>query len=361
MEKVFNAAFIGCGGIARKKHLPVCKADEHIRIAALYNRSKTAAEECRAQFGGEKTYIADSAEQIFADNNIDLVFIATANDSHCELAVKALESGKHVICEKPMAMNYTQAVKMYEVSVSSGKLLHISYQNRYSQQARYTKRLIDEGFTGHIYCVKAHAIRRRAVPGWGRFTDKTVQGGGALIDIGSHAIDLALYLSGCTEAKYAVGCTYDLIGKAGSEANYWGAWETEKFTVEDSAFGFVRLDKNVSLSVEASYAMNVSEEKEAVVDIYGEKGGIELKGDGSVVQIEERAGKMTVSTDKIQLTSRVTLPESSPDPFELEHAAYMKLLLDGNFSDPALKQAMTVSQIVDGIYLSSEKGVPIIF
>ena len=361
MENVFNAAFIGCGAIARKKHLPVCKADEHIRIRALYNRSKKAAEECRAQFGGEETYIAYSAEQIFADNNIDLVFIATANDSHCELAVKALESGKHVVCEKPMAINYTQAVKMYEASLSSGKLLHISYQNRYSQQARYAKRLIDEGFTGQIYCVKAHAIRRRAVPSWGRFTDKTVQGGGALIDIGSHAIDLALYLSGCTEAKYAVGCTYDLIGKAGSEANYWGAWETEKFTVEDSAFGFVRLDKNVSLSVEASYAMNVSEEKEAVVDIYGEKGGIELKGDGSVVLVEEHGGKMTVSTDKIQLTSRVTPPESSPIPFELEHASYMKLLLDGNFSDPALKQAMTVSQIVDGIYLSAEKGIPIVF
>lgn len=360
MDKIFNAAFIGCGGIARKKHLPVCRADEHIRIAVLYNRTRSAAEECKALFGDESTYIANSADEIFADESIDLVFIATANDSHYELTIKALDSGKHVICEKPMALNYTQALEMYNASVRSGKLLHISYQNRYSAQVCYVKRLIDEGFTGEIYHLKAHALRRRGVPGWGSFTNREVQGGGPLIDIGSHAIDLALYLSGCTKALYAVGCTYDLIGKTGSEANYWGAWDTEKFTVEDSAFGFVRLDKNVSLSVEASYAMNVSEEKEAVVDIYGVKGGIELKGDGSVVLIEERGGKITVSTDKIQLTQRVTPPKGTVNSFELEHSAYMKLLLEGNFKDPALEQAVTVSGIVDAIYRSSETKQPII-
>ena len=195
MDSVLNAAVIGCGAIARKKHIPLAAANSHVHIKALCSRSRAPAEVCKAEFGCADAAVYGNAEDVFARDDIDLVFLCTPNDTHADYAVRAMESGKHVICEKPMASRLTDAERMWASSQRCGKMLHISYQNRYTDQALYTKRLIDEGILGDIYYAKAYALRRRAVPTWGAAGRKT-QGGGPLMDIGSHAIDLALWLSG---------------------------------------------------------------------------------------------------------------------------------------------------------------------
>ena len=276
MDSVLNAAVIGCGAIARKKHIPLAAANPHVHIKALCSRSRAPAEVCKAEFGCADAAVYGNAEDVFARDDIDLVFLCTPNDTHADYAVRAMESGKHVICEKPMASRLTDAERMWASSQRCGKMLHISYQNRYTDQALYAKRLIDEGILGDIYYAKAYALRRRAVPTWGAAGRKT-QGGGPLMDIGSHAIDLALWLSGCFAPEYAMGTAYDRIGRRGSAANHWGSWDPEGYEVEDLAVGLVRMKNGMTLSIEASYALNVVEEKEASVDLFGTAAGLELR------------------------------------------------------------------------------------
>lgn len=360
MDSVLNAAFIGCGAIARKKHLPLAAQDPHLHIRALYNPTRSTAESCKAQFGSGDTLVAGSPDEIFARDDIDVVFISSPNHTHADYTIAALQSGKSVICEKPMALTSRQADAMLEASLRHGRLLHVSYQNRYTAQAQYAKRLAEEGFLSEIYYAKAYALRRRAVPTWGNFLNAEQQGGGPLMDIGSHAIDLALWLTDCFEPLYAAGTAYDLIGKRGSDANLWGSWDVEKFTIEDCALGFVVMKNGMTLSVESAYAMNIAEEKEASVDLYGAGGGLELREKNGLTLIHEMGGKMCVTTNEIQESFRSLTPKDrAMNASQREHEAFMKLLLAGETVDPGAAQAAVVARIVEALYTSARSQKPV--
>ena len=362
MKSSLNAAFIGCGAIAQKKHLPLAAENPCLHIKALYNPTRSVAENCKTVFGNPDTAIAGSADEIFARDDIDVVFISSPNYTHADYTIAALQSGKSVICEKPMAMTSEQAQSMLDASIRHGRLLHVSYQNRYTYQAQYAKRLVEDGFLSKIYYAKAYALRRRAVPTWGITTNKTLQGGGPLIDIGSHAIDLALWLADCYEPLYAAGTAYSEIARKGSEANFWGPWDTEKNTVEDCALGFVVMKNGMTLSVESSYAMNIREEKEASVDLYGTAGGLELRQQDGLTLVHELGGKMCISTNTLQETPRSLTPENrSMTASQREHNEIMKLLLDGKTFDPGAAQAVVVTKIVEALYASAERKCPVMF
>lgn len=360
MDSVLNAAVIGCGAIAQKKHLPLAAENPHLHIQALCSRTRATAELCKAAFGCKDAVICQDAQEVISREDIDLIFLCTPNDAHARDAVSALESGKHVICEKPMASCLEDAQKMWEASVRCGKMLHISYQNRYTDQALYAKRLIEEGVLQDIYYAKAYALRRRAVPTWGAAGCRS-QGGGPLIDIGSHAIDLALWLCDCFEPEYVMGSAYDRIARKGSPANAWGAWEPTKYEVEDLAVGLVRMKNGMTLSVEASYALNTTEEKEASVDLFGTTAGLELRQSDGVAVVQELGNRMVISRTDIQHTLRSLTPgKLSESPSRREHNAVISMLLDGACADPAAEQALTVARIVDGIYRSASAGCGIL-
>ena len=362
MDSVLNAAFIGCGAIAQKKHLPLAKKDSRLHIKKLYNRSKNAADACKEEFGSDDTVVAECVEEIWDDDNIDIVFIGTPNDTHAEYSIDALKSGKHVICEKPMAITSSDAKKMIDASRKYGKMLHISYQNHYTNQAQYAKRLFEEGVISDIYYAKAYAIRRRAFPTWGAAGDKAVQGGGPLMDIGSHAIDLALWLTGNVRPVYAAGTAHHQLVKRGSEANLWGNWDSEKIETEDLALGFVVMENGMTLSVEASYALNVEEEKEASLDLFGANAGLKLREKDGVTFIHEMGGKMCITTNEIQESYRSLTPKDcTMSASEREHEEFMKQLMDGKIYDPTVEEAYVTAQIVEGIYRSAEQGKPIYF
>lgn len=362
MELVFNAAFIGCGAVAQKKHLPISKADSHIHIKMLFDRNIRTAEYCKAEFGSEDTVVAKDVEEIFASSKIDLVFIGTPNNTHAKYSVAALESGKHVICEKPMAITSDEARYMLEASRKNKKMLHISYQNRYTKQAQYAKRLFEEGVISDIYYVKAYALRRRALPTWGTCLDRNVQGGGPLIDIGSHSIDLALWLSGCKSPRYAAGMTYRQIAKQGSRANLWGEWDVNKISIEDSAFGFVMMENGMTLSVETSYALNTDKEFEASVDLFGADAGLVLREKEGITLIHETGGRMCATSDRLDESHRSLTPRGSVmTPAEAEHEDFMRWLLEGKDYDPGAEQAFLTVQIIEGIYRSAKQGIPFYF
>ena len=156
------------------------------------------------------------------------------------------------MCEKPMAKTAADARRMLEAARRSGKKLTIAYQNRFRADSEYLKAACRRGDLGEIYFAKAHAIRRRAVPTWGVFLNEEEQGGGPLIDIGTHALDLTLWMIDNYKPKTVVGTTYRKLADQRNTANAWGDWDPEGFTVEDSAFGFVVMENGTTIILESA-------------------------------------------------------------------------------------------------------------
>jgi predicted dehydrogenase len=191
--------------------------------------------------------------------------------------VDALDAGKHVMCEKPMAKTSKEAMEMVEAAKKNKKLLTIGYQNRQNPENQYLKQVINRGDLGEIYFAKAHAIRRRAVPTWGVFLNEEEQGGGPLIDIGTHALDLTLWLMDNYKPKSVTGSVYKKLGGRSGCGNAWGDWDAKKFTVEDSAFGFITMEDGATIILESSWALNTLDVGEAQTTLCGTKAGADTR------------------------------------------------------------------------------------
>ncbi len=232
--------------------------------------------------------VYEDYRQLIARKDIEVVHVCTPNSSHSEITVAALHAGKHVMCEKPMAKTSAEAKAMLDAAKATGKKLTIGYQNRFRSDSQFIKSLCDKGELGDIYLGKAFATRRRGVPIWGVFMNKELQGGGPLIDLGTHALDLTLWMMNNYEPVSALGSTYDMIGKMGSPANGMGAWDPAKYEVEDSAFGMVKFKNGATVVLEASWAINMIVANEAMTMLMGTKAGADMfPASGPIVRVAD--------------------------------------------------------------------------
>ena len=191
---IVRVGIIGCGGIANGKHLPSLHKLKNVALVAFCDIVLERAEKAKAKYGTPDAMVTPDYRVLLDDPTIDVVHVLTPNRWHSEITVAALEAGKHVMCEKPMAINSLEAKKMLDAAERCGKKLSIGYQSRHRPDSLYLKKEVEDGTFGDIYYAKATAIRRRAVPTWGVFLDEYAQGGGPLIDIGTHALDLTLWM-----------------------------------------------------------------------------------------------------------------------------------------------------------------------
>lgn len=349
-----NVGIIGCGGIAFGKHMPSLKKLPDVRLVAFCDIDREKAERAAKEFGESSSKTYTDYQELLKDKSIDVVHVCTPNNTHAEITIAALESGKHVMCEKPMAKTYAEAKAMVEAAKRTGKKLTIGYQNRFRQDSQYLHKLCREGILGDIYFAKGLAIRRRAVPTWGVFLDEEKQGGGPLIDIGTHALDLTLWMMGNYEPKIVLGTTYHKLGKKANAANAWGPWDPEKFTVEDSAFGFIVMKNGATIILESSWALNTLEVDEAKCLLSGTEGGADMK-DGLRIN-GERFGEL--------YTTRVDLDGGGVDFYEgkAESAADLeaRLWIESIIHDtePVVKpeEALVVTRILEAIYQSAKTG-----
>ena len=175
MERIVKLGIIGCGGIANSKHMPALKKMEDVEMVAFCDIIEERAKKAAEEFGvpGAKYYT--DYKELLKDESIEVVHVCTPNREHSFITVDALEAGKHVMCEKPMAINTEEAQKMLDAARRTGKMLTIGYQNRYRPDSQYLKKACEAGELGEIYYAKAHAIRRRAVPTWGVFLNEHEQ------------------------------------------------------------------------------------------------------------------------------------------------------------------------------------------
>lgn len=267
---------VGCGFIANRKHLPMMTQHEDVEVVAFCDIILERAIASAKQFGTPDAKVYEDYRDLVAREDIDVVHVCTPNSSHSEITIAALQSGKHVMCEKPMAKTSAEAKAMLDAAHATGKKLTIGYQNRFRSDSQFIKSLCDRGELGEIYLGKAFACRRRGVPIWGVFMNKELQGGGPLIDLGTHALDLTLWMMNNYEPVSALGATFDKIAKLGSPANGMGPWDPEKYEVEDSAFGMVKFRNGATVILEASWALNMIVANEAMTMLMGTKAGVDM-------------------------------------------------------------------------------------
>ncbi len=357
----FRVAVIGCGGIANGKHLPSLRLVPDVELIAFCDIIVERAQKAAEQYGVAGARVYEDYKELLEKEKPDVVHVCTPNRAHCEISVAALEAGCHVMCEKPMAINEADARKMLEAAKRTGKKLTIGYQNRYRADSQFLKEECEKGTFGEIYYAKAHAIRRRAVPTWGVFLNEYEQGGGPLVDIGTHALDLTLWMMDNYKPKYCVGTKYrKLADQKGGTGNAWGDWDPEKFTVEDSCFGFVVMENGATIVLESSWALNSLDVREAQTTLCGTLAGADMV-DGLRIN-GVRNGRQYVLRPSFSAGGVAFYEGDSGNKPEVFEAFQWYNALKNN-TDPCVlpEQAYTVSAILDGIYKSANSGKPFFF
>lgn len=354
MEKV-RIGIIGCGGIANGKHMPSLSKLKNVEMVAFCDIVEERALQAKSKYGTPDAAVYTDYKKLLEDKTIDVVHVCTPNRSHSFITVDALEAGKHVMCEKPMAINSEEAKKMLDAAARTGKKLTIGYQTRQSAGAQYLKAEAMAGTFGDIYYAKATALRRRAVPTWGVFLNEYEQGGGSLIDIGTHSLDLTLWIMNNYKPKYCLGTSYHKLNKDTNQGNAWGNWDPDKFTVEDSAFGFIVMENGATINLESSWALNMIDCREATTLVCGTLGGGDLHDGVRINGIRNNAQyilKPTLNPAGAAFYEGV----NTGDPAQMEAAQWIDSIV--NDHDPCVlpEQAYTVTRILEGIYVSSQTG-----
>ena len=343
---------IGFGGIATGAHAPgYRRISDQCEILAV---ADILPERC-AVATGEKWNIPlafEDYKKLLEIDEIDAVSVCTPNYVHMQPTLDALAAGKHVLCEKPMAINADEAKRMLEGAKNAGKKLQIGYNMRFSAGAQGLKRAMDAGVLGEVYHAQARAMRRRGVPGWGVFIDKEKQGGGPLIDIGVHITDMTLWLMGHPKPVAASGKTFTKFGTKPGVVGMMGKWDHTKYTVEDFAVALIRFEDGRTMNLTSSFIANLDKER-FDTHLFGTGAGAFLDANASQFTLyREEFGTLTDSTPG-------WLPRVESSHGE-EIKMFVKAVRDGvepeSLGAASGEQALMVTQIMDAIYASSEQN-----
>ena len=340
--KTLNIGIIGTGGIGSGIHCPAVKAQPDVKLLAVCDTREEVVREVAEKF--EVPHVFTDYEKLLEMGEIDAVHVCTPNIFHMPPTVAALNAGKHVLVEKPIARNAVEGAKMVEAARKTGKKLMVAHNMRFTAESQYLKRVIDAGELGEIYFGRVWALRRRGIPGWGVFIDKEQQGGGPLIDIGVHVVDLALFLMGHPKPTSASGTAFTKIGNTPGHIGKWGPWDHTEYTVEDYAAGFIRLDNGASIALESSFAANLGQESLNVA-LMGTRGG----ADTSPLKVYgESNGALTDTTPAF-------IPEDGTS-YEAEARAFYDCIANDTQPPVTGEQALNVMKILDALYESSDEG-----
>jgi predicted dehydrogenase len=355
MARVIRIGIIGCGGIANGKHMPSLSKVADCEMVAFCDIVVERAEKAAKTYGTPDAKVYEDYKELLKDPEIEVVHVCTPNRSHSFITVDALEAGKHVMCEKPMAINSAEAQKMLDAAKRTGKKLTIGYQNRFRDDSLFLKKEAEDGTFGDMYYAKATALRRRAVPTWGVFLNEYEQGGGPLIDIGTHALDLTLWTLNNYKPKYCVGTTYHKLNNDTNQGNAWGNWDPDKFTVEDSAFGFVVMENGATIVLESAWALNTLDVREAVTSICGTLAGADMMSGLRINGI--RQGRQYVMEPSFK-AGGAAFNEGKKGESAADREARMWIEAVRNDTQPLTlpEQAYCVTRILEGIYESAKTG-----
>jgi predicted dehydrogenase len=350
----FSIGLIGAGSIARL-HAEQARA-VGTRVAGAYDVEPERARALTALHDGARP--AASLAELLGRSDVDAVVVAAPNDVHGELALAAMRAGKAVLLEKPMATSLAECDDLVAAAAAPSARLQVNFVTRRAPAVEAVRRFIDAGRLGRIYHVRAQWYRRRGIPGLGGwFTTKARAGGGVLIDIGVHMIDLVLHLTGRPAAQRVSGACTSVFGRPIPAYTFTEMWAGPvraegTFDVEDGASAFVRFDGGLTMQIGVSWAANVVEaDVPCAVTLLGEKAGVHFDPWGKTLTIAGEQDRAIVDV-RPQLASGETWVSA----WQRQHELFRDVARGARAPEATAAHGRAVQAIIDGIYRSSDAG-----
>ncbi len=339
-------------GYAGEQHLKNFARMPNVEAVALAGLEEERLRELGERYGVHELH--RSWEELVARDDLDVVSIGAPNHLHAPIAVAALEGGRHVLCEKPLARTGAEAAGIVEAARRADRAVHIAFTQRERGDVQALKRHIDEGNLGRIYHAKATWMRRNGIPGMGGwFTSKEMAGGGPLIDLGVHMVDMALFLMGDPTVESVSCATYAELGPQGR-----GGWVgnglmtgENPYEVEDLATAFIRLSGGATLNLETGWAVYRESSDDFGVTLYGTDGGAEMK-----VRNYGTADTVRIYTDVAGVPA-VVAPEI--EPREGHYAVvrrFVEAIRGGDWKGQYGEDGLDRARIIDACYASALEG-----
>jgi predicted dehydrogenase len=343
--KKFRIAFIGCGGISQT-HLGAFATmpDVEVVAGADINPARLKVMEDKWKI----TQLYSDWKKMLKEVKPDGVSVCTPNGLHYQPTVDSLNAGAHVLVEKPMALDPAQCKKMIETAAKNKKKLSVGFQYRYHPNTDFITRARDAGEFGNVMFVKCQALRRRGIPNWGVFGQKEMQGGGPMIDIAVHVIEMAHYVMGSPKPVAASGNTWTYLGNKKSDVtSMWPNWDYKTYTVEDMAIGQIRFENGAILQVEASFAAHIEKDIWNFT-LVGDKGG--ANWDPPAI-FTDRAGTMINS-----VPGYISPAVDFPALFISKLRNWVDGCTKGTLLKASGEAGLAVQKMLDGVYRSAAAG-----
>ncbi len=344
MQKL-KIGIVGAGNIAVNAHLPAYREVGNVEIVAIADLNRDRAKEAAEKFGIPAYF--GSVEEMLENVELDAVDICTWNNGHAPVCIAAAKAGKHIVCEKPMAMNIAEAKAMEAAVKEAGVTFMLAVPGRFNTQNMYVREMFERGELGDVYYAKVANVRRRGTPtGW--FTDKKTSGGGPVIDIGVHSIDAAWYLMGTPKPTRISAMTFAPHGDYQTKGV--GRWQgtpspDNQFDCEDSGAGIIHFENGATMLFEATWAINAPDH--TAVQIVGSQAGVTLN-------------PLTVYGERADYLSNDVITVGDNDRFAEELKHFAQCVLDGTTPKYPVEQAVQMQAILNGIYESAESGKEVV-
>jgi predicted dehydrogenase len=343
MTNPFRVVFIGTGYVAGFQ-LQSLKQIEGVELLAAADVNDKSLLKVKEMFGIQRCY-TDYREMLAEMKEADAVSVCTPNALHAEHAIAALQAGKHVLVEKPMAIDSQQARRMVDVAAQAQRHLVVGFQHRFAPHTRLIRGKIAEGQFGSILYARCQWLRRRGIANWGVFGRKELQGGGPLIDLGVHLLEVTHYMLGSPTPVTATGSTFRYIGdKPCAAACEWPSWDYRTYTVEDLAVGMIRFDNGAMLTIETSFAAHVEKEF-CQIQIMGEKAG--AVWDPPRIYCDQDGYMMNMAPAYLPKGDFQSLQDA-----KMMH--FVSVCRGERQNEASGEDGFVVQKMIDGIYASSE-------
>lgn len=339
---------IGVGSIS-EFHLNAYKMNEQAEVVALCDLNEERVMEKGKLYGVTKLF--HDYQHLINDDSIDAVSICTWNNSHAEIAIAALQGGKHVLVEKPLSISVKEALAIEEAVGKSGKVLQVGFVRRHGSNTKILKEFIDHGELGEIYYAKTSCLRRLGNPG-GWFSDSSKSGGGPLIDLGVHMIDICWYLMGKPRPVSVSGNTYNKLGNRNHIKNlsfYKAAdYDPTLNDVEDLTNAVIRFENGASILVDVSFTLQAKKD-ELYVKLFGDKGGAEIEPELAIVTEKHNTiFNMTPQIDRLSFDFEKAFIS------EINH--FVDCCLYGKENIAPVSDGVQVMKMLNAIYESAKSG-----
>ena len=346
-----NIGVVGTGFVARRAHIPAWAAIPGARITALCNVHPESLEAAGREVPSAALFSDYHALfECEGDSSVDAISVCTSNAAHYPIVLAALEAGKHVLCEKPLGISVAEIRALGAAADARGLVLMAQHQLRFAEPAHAARACVAAGRVGEVHHARVRALRRDRVPTLPGFTDRELSGGGAVLDLGVHALDMALWLMGFPQPVRVSGSVRTNFAHGDGIRGHWGEWDRTRFTVEDFGTGFVHFENGATLSLECAWLGHYGEEGLSC-ELFGEKGNLNWPSGEFVSQGKALTREMLMATTDVQ---------NDGDAHSKAIRAFYEAVTNGTASPVSWREASISLSIIEAIYASAREGREVI-